>query len=153
MKPLQSYIKRLLMPAAFFCLASQSLYSQTDVDAIMLKKNVLCFGGMYTNDSWTNYWEGTFKRDNENLGKVTTQMFGLMGNYGITNKLNVMFSVPYVTTKATEGTLKGFNGIQDLSLMAKYLVMQTKFSSNDQFSVYAIGRRAQGASRLNAPVK
>ena len=128
------------MPAAFFCLASQSLYSQTDVDAIMLKKNVLCVGGMYTNDSWTNYWEGTFKRDNENLGKVTTQMFGLMGNYGITNKLNVLFSVPYVTTKATEGTLKGFNGIQDLSLMAKYQVMQTKFSSKDQFSVYAVGR-------------
>jgi hypothetical protein len=128
------------MPAAFFCLASQSLYSQTDADAIMLKKNVLCVGGMYTNDSWTNYWEGTFKRDNENLGKVTTQMFGLMGNYGITNKLNVLFSVPYVTTKATEGTLKGFNGIQDLSLMAKYQVMQTKFGSKDQFSVYAVGR-------------
>jgi len=140
MKPLQSFLKRLLMPTAFFCLASQSLYSQTDVDAIMLKKNVLCIGGMYTNDSWTNYWEGTFKRDNENLGKVTTQMFGLMGNYGITDKLNVLFSVPYVTTKATKGTLKGHDGIQDLALMAKYLIMQKKFGTKDKLSLFAIGR-------------
>src|SRR5207253_281763 len=101
MGPLQSLFKRLLMPAAFCCLASQSLFSQTDVDAIMLKKNVLCIGGMYTNDSWTKYWEGTFKRNNQNIGKVTTQMVGLMGNYGITDKLNVLFNVPYVTTKAS----------------------------------------------------
>src|SRR5205085_3570433 len=129
MKPLQSFIKRLLMLSAFCSIASQSLFSQTDVDAIMLKKNVLCIGGMYTNDSWTNYWEGTFKRNNQNIGKVTTQMFGLMGNYGITDKLNVLFSVPYVTTEASKGTLKGLDGIQDLSLMAKYLITQKRFGS------------------------
>jgi len=44
------------MPAVLCSLALQSLYAQTDVDAIMLKRNVLCIGGMYTNDSWTNYW-------------------------------------------------------------------------------------------------
>jgi len=122
------------------CLSSQFLIAQTDLDAIMLKKKVLCIGGMYVNDSWTNYWEGTFKRNNQNLGKVTTQMFGLMGSYGITNKLNALFSIPYVTTKATRGTLSGLEGIQDLSLMLKFLVTQKKFSSNDKLSVYAIGR-------------
>jgi hypothetical protein len=140
MKPLQSFLKRLLTTAAYICLSSQLLNAQTDVDAIMLKKNVLCIGGMYVNDSWTNYWEGTFKRDNQNIGKVTTQMFGVMGNYGITNRVNVLFSVPYITTKATRGTLKGLDGIQDFALMLKYLVAEKKFSSHDKLSVYAIGR-------------
>jgi hypothetical protein len=140
MKPLQSLIKRLLMAAICICLSSQCLNAQTDVDAILLKKKVLCVGGMYVNDSWTNYWEGTYKRNNQNIGKVTTQMFAVMGNYGITDRLNVMFTAPYVTTKVTKGTLSGLEGVQDLSLMLKYLVTQKKFGSNDKLSVYAIGR-------------
>ena len=140
MKLLQSFQKRLLVLAATCCLASQYLSAQTDVDAIMLKKNVLCIGGMYVNDSWTNYWEGTFKRNNDNIGKITTQMFGVMGNYGITDKLNALFSVPYVTTKASKGVLSGLDGIQDLSLMLKYQAFQKKFSSRDKLSVYAVGR-------------
>src|SRR5690242_2583936 len=140
MNPLQSLIKRLLMAAICICMSSQLLNAQTDMDAIMLKKKVLCIGGMYVNDSWDNYWEGTFKRNNQNIGKVTTQMFGVMGNYGITDRLNALFSVPYVTTKATRGTLSGLDGIQDLALMLKYRVLQKKFGSNDKLSVYAIGR-------------
>ena len=140
MKPLQSLIKRLLMAVTCLCLSSQFLLAQTDVDAIMLKKKVLCIGGMYVHDSWTNYWEGTYKRNNQNIGKVTTQMFGVMGNYGITDRLNVLFSAPYVTTKATRGTLSGLDGVQDLALMLKYVVAQKKFTSNDKLAVYAIGR-------------
>jgi hypothetical protein len=140
MKSLQSLIKRLLMAAICIYLSSQLLNAQTDVDAIMLKRKVLCIGGMYVNDSWTNYWEGTFKRNNQNIGKVTTQMFGVMGSYGITDRLNVLFSAPYVTTKATKGTLTGLDGIQDLALMLKYLVAQKKIGNRDKLSVYAIGR-------------
>ena len=128
------------MAAISICLSSQFINAQTDVDAISLQRNVLCIGGMYIHDSWTNYWEGTFKRNNENIGKVTTRMYGLMGNYGITDKLNFLFSVPYVTTKATRGTLKGLDGIQDLSLMLKYRVVQRKFGNRDKLSVYAIGK-------------
>jgi hypothetical protein len=106
----------------------------------MLRKKVLCVGGMYVHDSWDNYWEGTFKRNNLNIGKVTTQMFGAAGAYGITDKLNVMFSLPYVKTKATRGTLKGLDGVQDLALMLKYRVVEKKFTSQDKLSVYAIGR-------------
>lgn len=128
------------MAAISICLSSQFINAQTDVDAISLQRNVLCIGGMYIHDSWTNYWEGTFKRNNENIGKVTTRMYGLMGNYGITDKLNFLFSVPYVTTKASRGTLKGLDGIQDLSLMLKYRVVQRKFGNRDKLSVYAIGK-------------
>src|SRR4026209_2651728 len=88
--------------------------AQTDMDAIMMEKNAFCVGPMYSYSSWKNYWEGTLKRENLNLGKVTTQMYGLMGNYGVTRKLNALFSVPYVRTKASAGTLQGMKGVQDL---------------------------------------
>ena len=49
----------------------------------------LCTGFLYTHDSWDQYWEGTLKRGNGNIGTVTTQSVAWMGNYGITDRLNV----------------------------------------------------------------
>ena len=106
--------------------SAQHLFAQTDIDAIMMEKNAFCAGPMYSYGSWKNYWEGTKKRDNENLGTVSTQMFGVMGNYGVSEKLNVLFNVPYVITKASAGQLKGMNGFQDLSLMVKYRPINKK---------------------------
>jgi hypothetical protein len=109
-----------------FCLQMNAASAQTDIDAIMMEKNAFCVGPMYSYSSWKNYWEGTLKRDNLNLGKVSTQMFGLMGNYGITRKINLLFSVPYVKTKASAGTLHGMKGLQDLSLFVKWRPIQKK---------------------------
>ena len=81
--------------------------AQTDMDAIMMEKNQLCLGPAYSHSSWKNYWEGTLKRNNENLGTVTTQSFSVMGSYGVSGKLNLLFNVPYIKTKASAGTLHG----------------------------------------------
>ena len=112
--------------------------AQTDIDGIMMTKNNFCTGIVYNYNSWKNYWEGNFKRDNENLGAVSTKMIAVMGNYGITDKLNVLFSIPYVQTKASAGTLKGMKGVQDLSLMVKWMPIETKIGRGD-FSIYGIG--------------
>jgi len=95
--------------------------AQTDADAIMMAKNNFCVGGIYSYSSWSNYWEGTLKRDNENLGTVSTQMIALMGNYGISKKLNVLFGLPYVQTKTSAGTLHGQKGIQDVTVWLKWM--------------------------------
>lgn len=107
-------------------LFSGRLFAQTDIDAIMMEKNAFCIGPMYGYSSWTNYWEGTRKRDNENLGRVSSQVYSIMGNYGISQKLNVMFNLPYVVTKASAGQLKGMRGLQDLSLIVKYRPLNKK---------------------------
>ena len=86
---------------------------------------------MYSYSSWKNYWEGTLKRENLNLGKVSTQMFGLMGNYGLTRKINLLFSAPYVKTKASAGTLHGMKGIQDLSLFVKWRPFKKRLGMED----------------------
>jgi len=119
-------------------LTSRASFAQTDLDAILMEKKQLCIGPMYTHISWKNYWEGTLKRDNENLGTVTTQSYSLMGAYGITNKLNVLAAAPYIKTKASAGTLLGMQGVQDLSLFVKWLAVEKKCGPGI-FALYTIG--------------
>ena len=69
---------------------------------------------MGTYDKWTDYWEGTLKRENGNIGSISTTSVMWFGNYGVSDKLNVMASIPFVSTKASAGTLHGMHGIQDL---------------------------------------
>jgi hypothetical protein len=112
--------------------------AQTDMDAIMMEKNQLCVGPMYNHNSWKNYWEGTLKRDNENLGTVSTNTFAVMGAYGITGKLNALFNVPYIKTTASAGTLHSMQGIQDLSLFIKWMPVEQMLGPGT-FSLYTIG--------------
>lgn len=120
----------ILLPAA--------VCAQTDIDAIMMEKNAFCVGPMYSYSSWKEYWEGTLKRENLNLGKVSTQMAGIMGNYGVTRKVNLLFSVPWVKTKASAGTLHGLDGIQDLSLFVKWRAWQKRMGDG-RLTVFGIG--------------
>jgi hypothetical protein len=94
--------------------------AQTDMDADMMNKNLFCTGVMYASGKWDNYWEGTLKRENLNIGSVSTQMIGVMGNYGISKKVNIIFNLPYVSSKASAGTLQGMKGLQDFSMYVKY---------------------------------
>lgn len=134
----RNFIKTVTLSIVTGCLLFfQHVDAQTDLDAIMMTKNNFCIGAMYHYDSWKNYWEGTFKRDNANLGTVSTRTAGLMGTYGLTDKLNLLFNVPYVQTKASAGTLKGMKGFQDLSLMIKWMPLELA-AGKGTFSLYGI---------------
>jgi hypothetical protein len=122
----------LLLPVA------TNTNAQTDMDAIMMSKKQFCLGPMYSHSSWKNYWEGQLKRDNPNIGTITTQAFAVMGAYGVTDKLNLLFNVPYLSTKASQGTMRGMQGVQDLSLIAKYMPIEKEIGPGT-FSLYTIG--------------
>jgi hypothetical protein len=132
------FFKRAVIICLSTVMISGVAHGQTDVDAIMMNKNNFCTGFQYSYSSWDHYWEGELKRTNENLGTVSTQMVGWMGNYGITNKLNFLFSVPYVWTKSSAGTLHGVDGMQDLSLTLKYKILENKLGKG-KFSLMALG--------------
>ena len=129
-KPIQGLIMLLMITI--------KLHAQNDVDGIMMGKNLFCAGVMGANSSWNHYWEGTNLRINENLGTVKTTMLGAMGSYGVSKNLNLLFSLPYVQTKASAGQLKGFNGLQDFSAWAKYRVFRKK-TAHSSFSIFGIG--------------
>lgn len=137
MKQLYKNIKGMFI-VLFIINCNLSAYTQTDIDGIMMEKNGLCIGPMFGYNSWKNYWEGGLKRDNANLGKVSTTQYSIMGNYGISNKLNVLFGLPYITTKASAGQLKGMKGIQDLSLWIKWKAYSKKIGQG-RLSLFAIG--------------
>ncbi len=133
-------MKRIKLSGVLLCafLAGQQAAAQTDMDAIMMGKGQLCTGPVYSSSSWTQYWEGTSKRENQNLGQVSTRMFSLMGAYGLKDNLNLLYSVPYVRTRASGGTMAGQQGIQDLSLFLKWMPVEKKLGPGT-FSLYTIG--------------
>lgn len=119
-------------------LTTQNIQAQTMDDALMMGKYKFCGGPGYMYSQWNNYWEGTLKRDNQNLGMVTNQQIMLMGNYGITNNLNVLLNIPYAFTKASGGTLHGMQGFQDLSMAVKWRPLKKVFGKNT-ISLLAVG--------------
>jgi hypothetical protein len=94
--------------------------AQTIDDGVMMRQGSLFAGSVYSHERWDEYWEGTLKRDNGNIGTLTTQSTMLFGNYGVTDRLNIIATAPYVRTRANQGVLQGMQGFQDLTVAAKY---------------------------------
>jgi hypothetical protein len=112
--------------------------AQTIDDGVLMSKKSLCTGFLYTHDSWDHYWEGTRKRTNGNIGTITTQSIAWMGTYGVTDRLNVVAMVPYVWTNASQGVLQGQSGIQDLTVAAKYNVLQKPMGGKLRLRTFAV---------------
>ncbi len=107
-----------------------------------------CLAGTVGYNSWINYWEGTYKRDNDNIGRVSTKSAVLMFNYGLTKNVNILASLPYVKTKATQGTLKGLGGFQDVGVFVKWKPLQRQFN-NQIVSVFAVGGFSTPSNNYN----
>ncbi len=120
------------------CLGSINLSAQSPNDAIMMPRKNLCTLVQYTHSAWDTYWEGPNRRTNANLGTVTTQNVMLMFNYGITSRLNVMAAIPYVWTKTSASYLSPQDGVQDLSIFAKYQLLE-KSVLGGKFKIQATG--------------
>jgi hypothetical protein len=120
-----------LVTAMAFSLVAIVAKAQTVDDAIMMSKKQWCNGLTYMHSSWNEYWEGTTKRNNLNLGTVTTQSVMYMSSYGITDKFNLLVNVPYVWTNASAGTMHGMKGFQDIDIDLKYEFYKTKIGKGD----------------------
>ena len=121
----------------FSIVCSAQAFAQVPTDGLMMPANSLCTGFMYQHDSWTNYWEGSRKRDNGNIGKFTSQNVMWYGVYGVTPRLNVMASLPYIMNKTSAGTLMPMSGVQDLMVSGKYKLMTTE-TAYGKFSTFAV---------------
>ena len=104
--------------------------TQTPHDAIMMEKREICFAFGYDQNKWDQYWEGTTLINNENIGTFTRGTFMPMVVYGITDKLNVLLSTPYVKTESTGGQLAGVQGFQDINIGLKYEAYKKDFGKH-----------------------
>jgi hypothetical protein len=110
--------------------SARPVRAQTIDDDVMMPKHDLCTGFLYQHDRWDEYWEGSLKRVNGNIGTIATQSVTWVGDYGATNRLNVIAMLPYVWTGASQGVLKGLKGFQDLTVAAKYNILETAFTGS-----------------------
>ena len=110
------HFNRLLTGAL---LVSTQVWAQMPNDAIYMSKKTVCIAGIYGQSTWKNYWEGSFKRENFNIGTHTTRSAMLMPAIGISKRVNVILSLPYVWTSTSAGNLMGQRGIQDLAAWLK----------------------------------
>jgi hypothetical protein len=141
--------KQTLSKAVMSCffvwlIHSEFVRAQSADDAILLDNKEFCVGLQYASDQWSNYWEGTLKRDNENLGLVSRQTILPMIAVGLGNRLNLMASLAYVRTDASNGTLIGERGVQDWSIWAKYAII-----NQDGFTLQLLGGASGPAARYN----
>jgi len=121
-----------------FFIVSGNIVAQTDIDGLMMAKRNLCGGFIYGHSSWNQYWEGSFLRQNANIGTVSSQSIMAMANYGITSHLNVIAMAPWISNKASAGTLMGQSGMQDLTLLLKYQFLSKSVFGLD-VSMLAVG--------------
>jgi hypothetical protein len=103
---------------------SFQLMAQIPTDGLLMPTKSLCTGFMFQQDQWNEYWEGSLRRNNGNIGTLTTQSVMWYGVYGVNTRLNLMAMAPYVKTKASAGTMQGMQGVQDLTIAAKYQLIE-----------------------------
>jgi len=120
-----SWATAVLPVAAAFILSTiypTPAAAQSVDDGVMLRQHELVVGSVYSRDSWNEYWEGALKRENGNIGTLTTQTNAWFANYGVTDRLTVLGAIPHVWTNASQGVLHSMGGFQDLTVAAKYRV-------------------------------
>lgn len=112
--------------------------AQTATDGLMMPGKNYCTGFIFSEDKWTEYWEGGLRRSNGNIGSLTTRSVTYMGNYGINSRTNAIVMLPFVSARTSAGTLQPMSGLQDLTLILKRQVLETGNDSTDHFRVFAV---------------
>lgn len=119
-------MRKIVLNLLIFCFFTLKLNAQMPHDAIYMPKNTICIATSYSQNSWKQYWENTQKRENLNMGNISTQSVMTFTAIGIKNNFNIIAGLPYIWTKTSVGNLMGQKGIQDLSIWAKYKMMESK---------------------------
>ena len=132
-----TYMKKTSLSLVIALIAVPAM-AQTITDGIMMGRGKLCTGLMYGQENWSTYWEGTLERSNQNIGTLQSRQYLWMGIYGITDRLNVIGSLPYVKNHTTGGTLHDMEGLQDLTLAAKYRFYRLD-AEKGRFTAHAVG--------------
>jgi hypothetical protein len=135
-------LSRTLRWLVFAAVCASPAAAQTIDDGFMMPKRTLSTGVLYAHESWDQYWEGTLKRTNGNIGTLTTQSITSMVGYGITDRLGLIATLPYIWTNASQGVLNDMSGFQDLTLAAKFRLVTSGPTSRGAFNAFVVGTAA-----------
>lgn len=135
-------LKRTTRWLILAAVSASPIAAQTIDDGFMMPKRTLSAGVVYAHDSWDEYWEGTLKRTNGNIGTLTTRSITWVGGYAVTDRLGLMATLPYIWTHASQGVLRDLSGFQDLTLAGKLRLFSTGPTSRGAFNAFVAGTAA-----------
>jgi hypothetical protein len=139
MKPNRAARAARLVLCASIALGAAALPAQTMDDTPFIPRRAIGVGIDYSIDSWSRYWEGTLERTNANIGRMTTRDVAFVVGYGVSDRLEVTAMLPYVRTRATQGTLHEMSGVQDFSVTARYKLLVTPFTDRARLGITLVG--------------
>ena len=131
--------RRALLAACLLLQLYGPLRAQTSTDEIMMPRQRVCVAGLYTLDQWDHYWEGSLLRTNGNIGQLTRQTATAMTAIGLSDRINLLAALPWVSTQASAGQLRGVQGLQDLSVWLKAAIASQSVGSGELRLLAAAG--------------
>ncbi|WP_156125407.1 hypothetical protein [Cellulophaga sp. Hel_I_12] len=127
--------KLLFLFAIIILCTSGNLSAQGLLDGFMRGKGQIVTALSYSHESFDTYFVGTNNIQNENLGTINTNSINFFAAAGLTDYLDVVVSLPYITARATQGFWSDQKDFQDISLFLKGRILETNFSKNDNLSI------------------
>jgi hypothetical protein len=126
-----------LLLTGITCVLPKTIYSQTPADAVMMGSKRICVAGIFSSNKMDEYWEGTLLRTNLNVTPFTRNSYELMVAAGITDRINLLVSLPYVETSSSGGYFQGAKGFQDFGAWIKAEAFKKHLGMGD-FSTHAV---------------
>lgn len=130
-------MKKLNLLLLFFAIAiANNLNAQGLLDGFAPKKNELSVTVSYTNSTFDEFYVGKEKIDVPVHEEISQDIISLYAKYGITDRLSVVFSVPYISADNESGLPDPVNqensvsGVQDISAALKYNAASFKIKGN-----------------------
>lgn len=146
---MKKFLRTRLLPAVVLMTWALSIATaQTPTDYLTMNKGELCVGVFYTQDTWDEYWEGTLKRVNANIGTLTRQTVLPMFALGLTDRINLMGALPWMKTEASGGQVKGAQGLQDLGLWVKARLIEKPLGPGDIGLLATVGLTTPASNYL-----
>lgn len=129
---------RFLLFALLVIAGFATATAQVAIDGFMRGAGKTSASVWFSTESYDEYWVGNTITSNPNLGTISTQSFGLYVAGGITDYLDVILSLPYVSTEPSAGFWSSQSGLQDLGAAVKVRPLQLEVPAGN-LSVIAAG--------------
>jgi hypothetical protein len=98
---------------------SQFLISQGPLDGFLKGQGNMVTALSYSDESYEHYYIGNQKTSNANLGTIRTKSANVFVTGGLTDYLDLILTLPYISTTASEGFWSDQHDIQDFGCYLK----------------------------------
>lgn len=139
----------------FLLLLSPFLASaQGMIDGFMRGEGKTVVALSFSTESYKDFYKNTTQVQEPNLGTISTQSVGLFAALGITDNLDVLASLPYISTSADQGYWQTQSSLQDVAFAVKWRPLHLTLPATGTLSAIVAGGVSMPVTNYvaNAPV-